>query len=78
LLDRQVGGLLALEGRSGVNAGLATARSEARSIADQAAGLGVFTKVVDRRNDMSCRQRDYLFAPAVEERIGAEDERTRM
>src|SRR5206468_4767584 len=35
----------------------------------------LFTKIINRRNGMACRQRDELLAPAVEERIGAEDER---
>ena len=50
LLNWQIGGLGALEDLSDVNAGLATGSSEARSIADQAAGCDVFTILIDRRN----------------------------
>src|SRR6266404_2555577 len=71
LLHRQISGLGALEYPSGVNADLTPCAGEAWPIADQAAGRGVFTKVVDRRYGMECRQRGDLLAPAVEERIGA-------
>ena len=43
LLDRQIGGLGAFEDRSRVSADQAKGRSEACSIADQAAGSGEFT-----------------------------------
>ena len=78
LLDRQIGRLGALEDLSGVNADLAIGSREARSIADQAAGRGEFAPLIDRRNGMACRQRHELLAPAVEERIGADDERAGM
>jgi hypothetical protein len=52
LLDRQIGGLGALEDLSGVNADLAISSREARSIADQATGRGELAKAIDRRNDM--------------------------
>jgi hypothetical protein len=53
LLDRQIGGLGALEDLSDVNAGLAIGSREARSIADQAAGRDVFTILIDRRNGIA-------------------------
>ncbi len=53
LLDRQIGGLGALEDPSGVNADLAIDAGEARSIADQAAGRGEFAPLIDRRNGMA-------------------------
>src|SRR6266436_2590068 len=53
LLDRQIGRLGALENLSGVNAELAVDGREAGSIADQAAGLGELTPLVDRRNAMA-------------------------
>ena len=40
LLDRQIGGLLALENPAGVDAGLAIGIGNARSVAHQAAGRG--------------------------------------
>jgi hypothetical protein len=75
LLDRQVGGLGALEDRSGINADLSIGRRKARVIADQAAGRGVFTDPIDRRNGMACRQRHDLIAPAIDEWFGGDDER---
>src|SRR5260370_10838853 len=78
LLDRQIGRLGAVEDLSGVNADLAIDRSEARSIADQAAGSGEFSPLVRRRNGMARCQRYELLAPAVEERIGGDDERAGM
>jgi hypothetical protein len=78
LLDRQIGRLGALEDLSGVNADLAVGTGEAHSIADQAAGRGVFTPVIDRRDRMACRQRQELLAPAEEERVAGEDERAGM
>src|SRR5580704_8417721 len=47
---------------------------EARSVTDQAAGSGVLAPLIDRRNGMARCQRHELLAPAVEERIGADDE----
>ena len=75
LLDRQVGGLGALEDRSGINADLSIGRRKARAIADQAAGRGVFTDPIDRRNGMACRQRHDLPAPAIDEWFGGDNER---
>jgi len=60
LLDRQIGGLLALENPSGVNASLAKGRSDAGPIADQAAGSGKFRQCIDRRKGMARRQPDEL------------------
>src|SRR6266567_1831082 len=54
LLDRQVGGLGALEDLSRVNAGLAIDSRKAGSIADQAADRGELATLIDRRNGMAC------------------------
>jgi hypothetical protein len=75
LLDRQIGRLGALEHPSRVNPDLAPKARLARPIADQAAEFGELAPLVDRRNGKPCRQRDELFAPAVEEWIGADEER---
>ena len=75
LLDRQIGGLRALEDLPGVDADLAMHAGKAGSIADQAACQGGFTPFVDGRNGMVCRQCDELGAAAVEEWIAANDER---
>ncbi len=78
LLDRQIGGLGALEDFSRVMANQAKGRSEAGSIADQPAGSGKFTPRIDRRNGTARCQRDELLAPAAQERIRADDERASM
>src|SRR5262245_57818005 len=71
----QIGGLGTLEDLSGVNTELAIDTREARPIADQAAGRGVFTPLIDRRNGIACRQRYDLLAPVGEEWIGGDDKR---
>ena len=53
LLHRQIGGLLALEYPSRVNAGLVIGSREARCIADQATGSGEFARIIDRRNGIA-------------------------
>src|SRR6266542_5156592 len=53
LLDRQIGGLGAPEDLSRVSTAQVKGRSEACSIADQAAGSGEFTPRIDRRNGMA-------------------------
>jgi hypothetical protein len=53
LLDRQIGRLGAREDFSGENAGLAINGREARPIADQAAGRGEFTSLIDRWNGLT-------------------------
>ena len=74
LLNRQIGGLGALEDLSGVNALLAIDSREAQSIADQPAGRCELTQLIDRRNGMARGQRHELLASADEEGIGADDE----
>src|SRR5712664_394815 len=64
LLDRQIGGLGALEDLSSVSADQANGSSEAGSIAEQAAGSRVFTRLIDRRDGMARCQRHELLAPA--------------
>jgi len=54
LLDRQIGGLGACENPAGIGPSLAPYAGEARSIADQAAGLDAFPQLIDRRNGMTC------------------------
>jgi hypothetical protein len=58
LLDRQIGGLGALEDLSRENAGLPKSGREADSVTDQSAGQGEFTQRIDHRNGIACRQRD--------------------
>ena len=75
LLDRQVGGLGALENAAGVNADLTVRVRNAVSIADQAACHGVLAKWVHRGHRMTRSQCDELLAPAVEEWVTADYER---
>src|SRR4029077_11941751 len=78
LLNRHIGRLGALEDLSRVSAEQAKGRSEACSIADQAAGSGEFTPRIDRRNGMARCQRHELLAPAGQARIRADAERASM
>src|SRR5271165_3289081 len=70
LLDRQIGGLGALENLSGINAELAIYIGEARPIADQAAGHDGLTPCIDRRDRIARRQRQELVAMRIKERAG--------
>src|SRR5260370_38672468 len=70
-----MGGIGAFEDLSGVNPDLGPRAGKARSIADQAAGRAEFTRSIDRRNGMACRQRHELLAPAEEEGVAADGER---
>src|SRR5215831_10648359 len=76
MLDRQIGGLFALEDSAGVSADQAKGSCEARPIADQAAGTGELAPRIYRWNCMARCQRHELLTPAREERIGTDDERT--
>src|SRR5882724_8739554 len=78
LLDRQIGGLGALEDLSGVDADLTNRVGEARAIADQTAGREESTPVSDRRNGMACSQRHKLVASLAEKRIRTKDERASL
>jgi len=53
LLDRQIGGLGALEDLSDINADLAKGAGKTGSIADQAAGSGELPHLIHRRNGMA-------------------------
>src|SRR6516164_7894511 len=75
LLDRQVGGLLALENAAGVFAGYSGHRGESRTVADQTAGSGKLADKVDRGDTMSRRHRWQLSTPAVEERVVTDEQR---
>ena len=75
LHDRQVGGLFALENPAGIDAGQTISIGNVATVAHQAAGGGELAHPIDRGHRVARRQRDDLFAPAVEERIGADEER---
>src|SRR6266446_968406 len=67
LLDRQSGGLGALENPSGVDADLAKDSCLVNSIADQAAPRDEWAVRIDRWNNMARCQRHELLYPAAEE-----------
>src|SRR5262249_54558698 len=73
--DWQLGGPSAPEGPSRINRRLAIDVRKTWSVAAQAAGRGVFTQRIDRRNGMACRQRHDLLTTAVQERFGLDDQR---
>ena len=75
LLDRQVGGLLALENSAGVDAGLTVRVGDAAAVAHQAAGRDKLATLIDRGHRVAERQCGELFAAASEECIGADHER---
>jgi hypothetical protein len=50
---------------------------EARSVTDEAASLDELAPLENRRDGIACGQTYNLLAPAVEERIGADDEGVR-
>src|SRR5215475_12737136 len=74
LLDRQVGGFLALENAARVEATQAKHIGEVVSIAHEPAGGSEFGKLVDRRNSVAERQCGELFGSAGEECIRTNDE----
>ena len=65
LLDRQVGGLLALEDAAGVDADQTVRIRKTAAVAHQAAGRGKLAILVDRGHRVAERQCGELFAPAV-------------
>src|SRR5205814_7944668 len=69
LLDRQIGGLLALEDLPGINTGLAEHPGDARSKADQAAGDDETAEFTDHRNRMAECQGHELVVSATDEPI---------
>ena len=74
LLDRQVGGLLALENAARIVAGPAVRVGIAAAVAHQAACSDELAILEDRRHRVSERQRAELFALAVEECVGDDHE----
>src|SRR6266478_8134839 len=76
LLDRQVGGLLALENPASVDAGQTELVRTVASVAHQAAGGDKLAIGKNRGHRMADRQLGELFAPADEERIGGDQEST--
>src|SRR5262249_17530596 len=70
LLDWQVGRLLALKNPTCVDAS-ETGRVTTSSIAHQAAGCGGLTILINRWHSVTERLCGELFAPAIEECIGA-------
>jgi hypothetical protein len=76
LLNRQIGGLGALEDLSGVGAEQAIHAGKARPVADQAPGRNALAPLVHGGNGVAFCQGNQLLAPAVEERVGANQQGT--
>ena len=74
LHDRQVGGLLALEDSPGIYARLAIGIGNAGSVAHQPADRDVFAQGIDRRDGMTCGERDDGLAMRVGQRAGADEQ----
>src|SRR5262249_39590441 len=72
--DRQIGRSLALKNAPAIDAGLANEVRKVRSVAHQPTGFDFLTIGVDCWQPMVRRQRDELYATAVEERIDIDDE----
>ena len=77
LLDRQVGGLLALEDTAGVDASRMERIRNAASVAYQAASRDELAKMVDRGYCIADSKCCELLKPATEECIGANHEPAR-
>ena len=76
LLHRQVRRFLAVENPAGVDAGLTRPLGDAAAIANQAAGGSKFAIGRDRGHRVRDRKRRDVLVAAVEERVGADDERS--
>src|SRR5262245_52094338 len=74
LLDRQFGGLGALENSAGVFAKLPIGIGNIRTVAHQSAGLNIFTPRIDHRQFVDCCELNDQGAFAREESIGADYE----
>ena len=74
-LDGQIGGVGARQNPAHISPRVTPNAGETRSIAHQATGHGEFTPLIDGRDGIARRKRYKLLAPAVEERIGIDDER---
>ena len=76
LLDRQVGGFLALEDTADVPASEAIGIYDAAAIANQAAGCHELVILINHRQRIADRQCSQLFEAVIKECIRAYDERT--
>ena len=76
LLHWQVGGLVALENSTGIDAGEAICLRKVRSVTHQATGHGELAIQVDRWHGVTNRQRGELCSVAGEECAGANHEPT--
>src|ERR1051325_284580 len=75
LLNRKIGGLLAVENSANVDAGQPVRIRKACSVANQAAVNSELAGKVDCWQSVAERQRGELFAPADEEWVGDNKER---
>src|SRR5262245_61374337 len=76
LIDRQIGGLLALENPGRIEPGAAIAIRDIISVAHQPTIFDIFADAIHGRNRVTRRQRDDLLAPASEECSWTNEKRT--
>jgi hypothetical protein len=75
LFNRHIGRLGALEDAGDVLTDLAVRPGNAGAITHQATSLGIFAPGVGRRHCIARREGNQLGAPAIEEWIGADEQR---
>jgi hypothetical protein len=74
-LDRQVGGLGALEDAAGINSDLMVTIREIGSVTHQPAGFDQMTVVIGRRNPVARCKGGKLHGAGVEESVGTDEQR---
>jgi hypothetical protein len=74
LLDRQVGGLFALEDAGSIDAGLPVRVPDIATVAHQAAGCREIAHGMDSRHSMLERQSGKLLCATIEKYVGGDDE----
>src|SRR5262245_30194369 len=74
-LNRQIARLRPLQDAAGIEADLMVGPRQRGTIAHQTAALDVYTPWVDRRELVTCRQRDDFSVPGREEWIGTDRKR---
>jgi hypothetical protein len=75
LQHRQVGGFLAPQNATHIDAGQAMRVREIRPVAQQTSGLGQLTPIIDRRNPETCCDLRQPTARVEKERIGSDEQR---
>lgn len=77
-LNRQVGGLLALEDAASINASLPVRVTDIAAVTHQATGRSEIANRMDRWYSMLERQSGKLLCPAIEKYVSGDDEPTNL